>query len=201
MINYIKSLAWADYLLYIIADPRKMANMIMTREAGLLPGGVVLLFFISFFEIIALSLVSNETSFFYYKITYGALFFFIVLIVQIITLAALVDLICQYIGYQGSMKKLINIINLSLFPRMFILPIVFIFKVIHFAPVFFYVFFTFVLMVWSAFIIIQGISELHHAAFAKSVLIFLFPYMLFGVAAFFLFVLSVIMIFGYISFV
>jgi hypothetical protein len=199
MMENIRSLKWADYIIYALADPRKLVALVMAGEQKMSYGALVIPFIVSFFEMIALALPGEQTSFFYNKLTYGALFYFLLMILHMALLASMIDAVCQFLGHAGSVRRLINILLLSLLPRALILPIVYILKVLHFAPGFFYVLFGIAFMVWSALIVIQGISEMHAIPFSKSALIFLFPYAFTGTIFFLLAALVVINLLGYIS--
>jgi len=199
-VETFRSLKWADYLFYILIEPRRFARMIIREDASPMTGGILIAAVVTVCDVIAASLPGVESPFFYYKLTYGSILFFLFLIVKIVVLAGLVDLICQFTGYQGKMKEFVIIISYALFPQVFLLPVVSIFKVFHFAAPFFYVFFSIVFFVWTALIIIQGISELHGMEFLKAVLVFAFPYAFVGIISFLCFVLLVILSFGYMSF-
>lgn len=195
-----RSLRWADYLYYILIEPRRFVRMIIREDAKPLAGGFLIAAAVTVCDVIAASMLGAESPFFYYKLTYGAIFFFLVLIVKIVVLAGLTDLLCQFTGHQGKIKEFIVLVSYALFPQVFLLPVVSIFKVFHFAAPFFYVFFSIVFFIWTALIVIQGISELHAMDFFKAVLFFLFPYAFVGIISFLSFVLIVILAFGYVSF-
>ena len=84
MIDYIKSLNWIDYFYYCLVEPRKLINLI-TREGRkpFIPG-VLIILSVSFIEILTISLLGKEDSFFYYKISYGLILTFIVIQIQIV---------------------------------------------------------------------------------------------------------------------
>ena len=95
---------------------------------------------------------------------------------MITVFGSLMDLFCQFRGHPGNIKQIINLINFSMFSRTFFLPLLFIFKVINFAPIFFYILLSIVIFTWQSLVIIQGISEIHHTEFSESLLIYLFPF-------------------------
>jgi hypothetical protein len=97
------------------------------------------------------------------------------------------------------MRDLVPLLNFSLFPRVFILPVVYIFKAFSFAPIFFYSFFLVGLLVWSAFIAVQGLAEMHNCGFGRAVIIYLFPGLLTGASLFFMAILLGICGAGYIA--
>lgn len=199
MIEYIKSLKWIDYFLFAIVDPSRLLNLINRKEDNPYIIGLIILTFVSLIEILSVSLLGTETRFFYYKITYGWIFLLLVNILLVVILSSLIDFFCQFMDYQGSVKQIINLINISFFPRVFLLPAVFIFSVSNFAPVFFYILCSILLFVWQAFIIIQGISETHQTGPGESLLIFLLPFIFSGVIVFFTVILFFINIIAYIS--
>lgn len=197
--DYIKSLIWVDYFYYTLVEPRRLINIITKEEKKTLPLSISVVAAVSIIEIITISLLGKEDLFFYYKITYGWILAFFILSLIIAITASLVDLACQIRGYNGNAKNIINVIIFSLFPRIFLLPIVIIFKVLHFAPIFFYLFSSILVFIWQALIIIQGISEIHRISFAESVMIFLSPIIFISAILFFSLFLIIINISGYIS--
>ncbi|HSV98367.1 MAG TPA: YIP1 family protein [Spirochaetota bacterium] len=196
MKEFLKSLVWVDYFYMVFTDPGKLAAALM-RESKSLPLGFVVPACVSIMEILALSLLGSQTPFFYTKITYGWILFFILLVFQNILIGSLIDTAGQVMGYQGNIKNVINIMNYALFPRVLLLPAILIFSVFNFAPVFFYVLFSMALFAWSAAIVIQGISEMHSATLNRAAAVFFIPFALVGGVAFFAMVLTVISIFGY----
>ncbi len=198
--EYIRSLQWADYLYYALVEPRRLMRMILREGANPLWGGLAIAFAAVMIDVITLSLLKSETAFFYYRLTYGSILFFIFFLIRVLVLATLIDLACQFAGYPGSVKHISSLVCYSVFPQVFVLPLVYVFKVTHLAAPFFYVFFSFGLAVWSALIIIQGISEIHSIPFSRAALLFLFPFALVGVLAFFSMVLAGMLAYGYLSF-
>jgi len=150
-------------------------------------------------DILTMSVMGKETPFFFYKITYGWIFMALYHALAVVISAALMDAAAQFFGYKGNIRDLIILVNFSLFPKIFILPLVYIFKVFNFAPLFFYAFFSLGLLVWSALIAVQGISEMHSAGFGKAFVIYIFPALLVGVTLFFMLVLLVICGVGYLA--
>ncbi len=201
MIDYIKSLKWIDYYFFTIIDPRRLFNLISREEGSPILLGLITVAFVSIIEILSFSLIGNETQFFYYKITYGWILSFLLYILSIIIFASLVDLFCQFRGHSGSIKPIINLITISLFSRSLLLPIFFIFKVLNFAPIFFYILFSLALFIWHALIIIQGLSEMHQMEFAESLVSFLFPLIFVGIIFFFSSILLIINFVGFVSFI
>ena len=196
MKEFLKSLAWIDYFYMVFTDPRKLSAALM-REPRSLPLGFAVPAVVSIMEILAVSVLGSQTAFFSTKITYGWILCYMLMVFQNIIVGSLVDTAGQVMGYQGNIRNIVNIMNYALFPRVLLLPAVLIFSVFSFAPVFFYVLFSLALFTWSAAIVIQGLSEMHSAAFSRAVTVFVLPYLLLGVVAFFTMVLTVISIIGY----
>lgn len=199
MIEAIKSLRWVDYFFFSLVDPARLAGMIAKEEKKPFPLSFAVVLFVSFVEILTHSLLGRETRFFYDKMTYGWILAFLILSLEAVILASLLDISCQFRGLPGNAKNMINLVNFSLFPRVFFLPLVYIFKVLHFAPVFFYAFFSVGFAAWSAFIIIRGIAEMHSLDFLRSAVIFLLPFVFVGAILFFSLILIVINFAGYLS--
>jgi len=196
MKEFLKSLAWIDYFYMVFTDPRKLSAALM-REPRSLPLGFAVPAVVSIMEILAVSVLGSQTAFFYTKITYGWILCYMLMVFQNIIVGSLVDTAGQVMGYQGNIRNIVNIMNYALFPRVLLLPAVLIFSVFSFAPVFFYVLFSLALFTWSAAIVIQGLSEMHSAALSRAATVFVLPYLLLGVVAFFTMVLTVISIIGY----
>ncbi len=193
-----RSLRWADLFLNALVDPRALYRQISRKE----PRPFALSFMVPAAEsaigILTLSLLCSQTTFFYYKITYGWILVFLFHSIIVVISAALMDMAAQFFGLKGNVRELISLVNFSLFPRVFILPAVYIFKVFNFAPLFFYSFFFMGLFIWSALIAVQGISEMHNCGFGRAVIMYLFPALLTGTVLFFMFILLVICGAGYI---
>ena len=199
MMEYFKSLEWIDYYFFSIIDPRRLMNLINRGEGSPLLMGFITVAAVSLMNILTFSLVGSQSSFFYHKVTYGWILYFLVLILLITIYASMIDLFCQFRGRQGSIKVILNLMNISFFPHALILPLFFIFKVIHFAPIFFLILLIFAVYIWQSLIIILGISEMHQIEFAESLISFSFPALLVGVITFFGIVLSIITLISFIS--
>lgn len=195
----VRSLKWVDYLYFALLEPRRLVTRISDEASKPYWGALLVVFFASFAEILAASLVTVNTQFFYQKITYGLLLVFLINLVKIAVIALLMDALCQFMGLPGAVKAVFAIAGYAHFPQMFVLPLVYIVKVFSFAPVFFLSAFSLSLGVWSAIIIIAGISEIHSMPFSKSALVFLFPYAAVGVIAFLIALLGVMSLFGYVT--
>jgi len=198
IIETFRSLKWADFLINALVDPRALCRQINKNEPK--PFGMSFILPASFavIDIITVSMLSTQTPFFYYKISYGWILLFIYLSFKIVFFALLMDLLAQFLGYAGSIKDTITLVNFSIFPKLFLLPVIYIFNVFNFAPLFFYMFISFGLYAWSAVIIILGISEMHKSDFGKSLLIFIFPYLFVGVIFGFIVILSSVYFFSFI---
>jgi hypothetical protein len=199
MIEYIKSLKWVDYFFFCLLEPRRLVNLIARKEGSPFFIGLIIVIVASLFQIISLSMFGSETGFFYYKVSYGWVFIFLIVFLQVIIFSALIDLFCQFRGRSGSMMQTIIIVCFSFLPLFFILPVVIIFTTINFAPMFFYLLFCILLHAWQAMIIITGISETHRIGFGESFAVFLSPFIFTGLVLFFLIILFFINISGLIS--
>lgn len=197
--EYLKSLEWVDYYFFSIIDPRRLAGLLKREEGKPFLVGYITVAAVAAINIITFSLIGKETSYFYNKITYGWISSFLVSVLIIIIYAALIDFFCQLRGKPGSIKTIVNLLNISLFPHAFLLPIFFIFKVAQFAPIFFLILSIFGLTAWQALIIILGLSETHQMEFSEALVAFLFPVLMIGVIAFFIFILMIINLISFIS--
>ena len=152
----LKSLRWADLFLYSLLEPRALYRQINRNEPKSLALSFVIPAIVAITEILTLSLLGKQTPFFYYKVTYGWILLFLCQALAAVISASLMDMACQFFGWKGNIREFIVLINFSLFPKFFLLPLVYLFRVFHFAPLFFYTFFSLGLFVWSALIVIQG---------------------------------------------
>jgi hypothetical protein len=199
MMETIKSLRWVDYYFFTLVDPRKLAANIIRGVPNPLALSLMVVAAVAIIEILASSILGIQTPFFYYKITYGWILLFLVFLLIIIILSSLIDLTCQFLGYEGNVRVIVFLMCFSLLPITLLLPAVYVFRIFHFAPLFFYVFFSLCLFLWSAIIIILGISEIHKTSFSKSVMIFIFPFLLVGCIVFFIAFLIIINLIAYVS--
>ncbi len=195
----VRSLKWVDYAYFALLEPRRLVTRISDETSKPYLGALLVVFLASFAEILASSLVTVNTQFFYHKITYGLLLVFLINLVKIAVVVLLIDALCQFMGFEGMVKTIFAIAGYALFPQMFVLPLVYIIKVFSFAPVFFLTVFTMSLGVWSAIIVIVGISEIHSMQFSKAALVFIFPYAAVGLTAFLIALLAVMNLFGYVA--
>ncbi len=200
IMNKIKSLVWADYFLFALTDPRELYRLISSKKSSRIYAGFAVPAVVVIADILALSLLGEATGFFFYKITYGWILILIYTVVKIAVYASLIDTVSQFMGYEGKAVEVTAMVSYSMFPKVFILPIVYFFSIINFAPGFFYVFFIFILFVWYVMILVQGISEMHSIEFSRALALYIIPGLFAGLAFFFMFVLIIIsaagMLFG-----
>jgi hypothetical protein len=198
-LSAIRNLKWADLFIYSMVDPRALYRQIRENASAAEKIGFLIPAIVALTEILAASMLGGKSSFFYYKISYGWILHFLVLSFFVILVSALIDMACQFMGLKGNIRELITLINFSLFPKVFLLPVVCMFSVIHFAPAFFYFLASFCLYIWSALIAVQGISEMHGSGMGKSLLFYLFPTILMGFVGFFSTILVLIGLFHLIT--
>lgn len=199
MKGFIRSYKWIDYTYLVFTDPKKLAELISREETSSIPAGFIVVAFVVAIEILAQSLLKIQTPFFFTKITYGWILGFLALSFKIVLLSCMIDFVCQFLGFAGSIKQLLAIMTFSLLPHALLLPALMIFHVFSFAPVFFYIGISMVLAIWSAYIIIVGISQIHSIEFFRSIMIFLAPFVATGILVFFVIVLLSMNITGYLS--
>jgi hypothetical protein len=199
MIEYIKSLKWIDYFFLCLLDPRRLVNLIGKKEGSPFLLGLFVVLIVSLFEIISLSMFGQESNFFYYKVSYGWVLIFLIVLLKIIVFCSLMDLGCQFREHPGSILRIINLVCFSFFPLIFILPVVTIVTTLNTVPVFFYVLFSILLHFWQAVIIIQGVSEIHQMGFGESLVIFLSPFIFIGLMSLFIIILFFINFGGFIT--
>ncbi len=192
----VKSLVWADYFLYALTEPRELYRSIKAGNAGSILLSMSVPAFVTLADILALLIITNGTGFFSYWVSYGWILVFLYTIVKIAVYSSLIDAVSQFMGYNGRIKEMITVVSFSLFPKVFILPLVYFFSIINFAPGFFYVFITFLLFIWHVMVLIQGISEMHSIDFGKALAVYILPGILTSLALFFMLLIVVIAGFG-----
>ena len=123
ILETVKSLRWSDYFLYSIMDPRELYRRIKQKD----PDPFILSFIIpaiaTLFDILVLSLMGKETGFFYYKLSYGWILVFIYAVFKIVIYSSLVDMTAQFFGCNGNIREVLTVVNFSIFPRVFFLPL------------------------------------------------------------------------------
>jgi len=194
----LKSLQWVDVLFYALFEPRAMYRYIKDKSSFSIYPTFLIPAMVTISEIVSLHLFKTGKYLLYYNLTYGWIINFIFISVTVIISASLIDTARQFAGFGGNIKHVISVINISMFPKIFLLPLVYIFSVIGHAEVFIYFLASFGLFIWSSFIIILGVSEMNAADFGKSLLICIFPGMLFFTTAFLTFLLTFIGLFQFI---
>lgn len=199
MIQNILSLKWIDSVYYTITDPKKLYHYLIEKNNGFLPLTFIIPVAAAAIEIVTLSSMTNQTEFFYTKITYGWILLIFIYLFKILFITLGIDFILQLMGYKGNSKFLITLVNLAYLPNLFILPGSYIFKFVNFAPGFFYGMFSFLIIIWSMLIVISGISELHSISFSKALATYIIPYLFFIVSMFFISLLLVFIFFGFIN--
>lgn len=194
-----RTLAWADFFLYSLLDPRALYRRIRQKEPDAFWLSFIVPVSVSLSDIIVLSLMGRESSFFYYKISYGWILFFLFTIIKILIYTSLVDMAAQFSGLKGNMKELFTIVNFSMLPELFILPAAYPFIVGDFAPAFFYILITLICFIWHVLIIVQSISEMHTIDFGRAFMIYIMPAIVTGILFFLVTIMLIINGAGYIS--
>ncbi len=190
----VRSLAWTDVLIFVLTEPSSVFRYVTERENFPLKASFAVPAAAALSGVLSATLTSGTAGF--PGISYGWIFQFIILAVYCIGASALMDMAAQFYGCRGSVRSLLTVLNLSLFPEIFLLPGVFIFSVLDFAPVFFFGFFHLLLFIWSSVILVVNVSGLYGIGPGRAFLICIFPVILYCV---FLFFSSVIFLTGIIS--
>jgi hypothetical protein len=199
ILETLKSLRWTDFFLYTVTDPRELYRRIRQKDPDPFALSFIIPAIAALFDILVLSIAGKETGFFYYKISYGWILVFIYAVFKIVIYSSLVDMTAQFFGYRGNIREMLTIVNFSMFPGIFILPVFYLFEMINFAPGFFYVFFSILFFIWYVMIFVQGISEMHSIDFGKSFVIFILPAVFIGIVFFLITVLLIITGIGFIT--
>ncbi len=193
------SIDWADSFLFALTDPRAMLRNIERSRKRQFAFSFAVPIFYTLSEILSSSLLEEQSAFFSYKITYGWILSCIILIFVTVFASSVRDFISQVMGYQGNTMTLITVINYAMFPKIFLLPAVYVFYTIGFAPIFFYYFFALGLYVWSVLIAVLAISEMNQAGGGKSAVIYFAPGFITGIIVFFCVILASVGVFTWIA--
>ena len=198
-LDKFRTLAWADFFLYALIDPRALYRRVRQKEPEPFWISFIVPVFVSLSGILLLSLIGRESAFFYYKISYGWILVFLFTLIKILIYSSLVDAAAQFSGLKGNIRELITLVNFSMLPELFVLPAAYPFIVGDFAPVFFYVLFSLVCFIWHILIIVQSLSEMHTVEFGRALLIYFMPAVVTGIVLFLAGLVLVINTAGYIS--
>ncbi len=199
MMQYLRSLQWIDYYFYVFVEPRRLTHLLEIASVRHFMMGFFSIVLVSVIDIITGALLVPQTGFFYYAVTYGWILRVLIILTSILVYAGLLDMVFQYYGYQGSVRKLVPILSISLFPQVLLLPSVYIFKTFNFAPLFFNALFSVILTIWSLMIAVQCIAELHKMDFFRALVLTLLPVVMLGIIFFFVFLLIVFLLMGYVA--
>jgi hypothetical protein len=201
-IETVKSLKWADFFIYVMTDPRALARQIRLNE----PKSFLLSFLspvlASLAYLIASSMTSGQSDYFYSKISYGWALMSILSILQILIYSSLTSFSLEFSGKKSSIKEIVTLCNFAQFPITFLLPLMFILSKLKFMPLYFmYMFIVLILLsigfiIWSALISILGISEFYDLSISKSMFAYLFPYILISASGFIIFLLVIANLIG-----
>lgn len=121
MIEKIRSLIWADYLLYTLINTRQ-AGQLLNRSECFIKSTLVLPLIYAFFSIISSSLIHEQSTFFFHKIGYGSFFIIGTTLLQVFIIAMSIGFILQLFKVEVKLPVIFSIINLSYLPKLFILP-------------------------------------------------------------------------------
>ncbi|MGB4269288.1 MAG: hypothetical protein WBK20_08910 [Spirochaetota bacterium] len=188
-----------DYFYNAIVDPEKLSQIIAVEERKHFSLSAIVVAVVVFMDIVAQSLLTVQSGFFYYKLTYGFVALFLINIVCIVIYAGLLTITLQIAGYQASGGFLINALALAQIPRIFIVPVVLIFKSLYFAPVFFYSLGSLALILWSIIIAMRCVSQRYSLEAVKAIGYLAAPIIVAGIMVFLIFVAGFMIIVGFLS--
>lgn len=188
-----------DYFYNALVDPEKLSQIISIEEKKHFVVSAVVVAVVVFMDIVAQSLLATQSGFFYYKVTYGFVALFLINTLCIVVYAGLLTITLQIAGHQASGGFIINTLALAQVPRMFIVPVVLIFKSLYFAPVFFYSLGSLALIVWSIIIAMRCISQRYSIEAMKAIGILVAPAVAAGVVFFLILVAGIMVIVGFLT--
>ncbi len=192
-------LQFIDYFYNAIVDPEKLSQIIAVEERRHFAISAIIVAVVVFMDIVAQSLLTVQSGFFYYKLTYGFVALFLINIVGIVIYAGLLTITLQIAGYQASGGFIINALALAQVPRIFIVPVVLIFHSLYFAPVFFYSLGSLVLILWSIIIAMRCVSQRYSLEAVRAIGYLVAPAIVTGIMVFLIFVAGVMVLIGLLS--
>lgn len=172
---YIRSLQWVDWVYHTLTDPRALARRIAAYDKGFLPAALLFPALSALFFIVASSVFSPQNVFFAAKVSYGWILAAVANTCWVLLLSLLLDMGAQFSHKAGNIKGLLTLVSLAQIPGLFLLPAVSIFAVLGFAPLLFFMLFSIFLSLWSAFIVVTGVSEMYALPFGRAVALYLIP--------------------------
>lgn len=105
---------------------------------------------------------------------------FLCIALAVIVNSALIDLAGQFTGTGKNVRQVVSVINLSVFPAVFILPAILILYSIGIESFGLYALFSVGAFAWSVIIAVRGVSGVYGISHGKALLICMFPGLLFG---------------------
>jgi hypothetical protein len=199
-IDDIRSLKWSDFFIYALTDPGQMHRIIQRNDPAPFALSFTVPAVVALVDILSYNLLLSETTpYFYYKISYGWILAFLTASFKALVASSLMDFLSQAMGNAGRIKETVAIVNFSLMPGILMLPLMVVVAITDFAPLFFYFLFSLGLFVWSVYIAVRCLAEMHGVTPGRSLVIYAFPYVLTGVVVFFALVLAVASTVGFIS--
>lgn len=196
MMQKIKSLEWADVLVECLIEPSKLALRFANSEVNIYKTGFIFPILSSGISILAMSVLSAQNGYFYYKISYGWILHAIISFLVIFISSGLTDMVFQFRGKRGNVKKIINILNFSYFPSLFVLPFVMFFTTLNFAAPFWFFIISLAALLWGLYIAARCLSELFIVDFFSALISYLLPFFLMLLAGVSSLLLSGFLIFG-----
>jgi hypothetical protein len=190
----LKSLVWADYISALIMDPRLFAVKISESKRRIMPSSLMISFLALFSVLLSLSLILPQSEFFYYKISYGLVLGYIILLMILFVFALSADFVFQYLGFPGKGGRIFSVLNYSLFPFIFILPGVVIFNSIELVPVAVLALAVLIIagLIYSVYFLVSVLSEMNSAPVLTALAAVFIPLIALTIAG----VLCVISLFG-----
>ena len=186
----LKSLVWADYISALIMDPRLFAVKISESKRSIFPSSLSVSFLALFSVFLSFSMILPQNEFFYFKISYGLILAYIILMTALFLFALSADFVFQFLGYQGRSGRIFSVLNYSLFPFIFILPGVVIFNSIEFAPlaVLSLAVFAIAALIYSVYFLVSVLSEMNSAPMLTALSAVFVPLIAFSIMVVFCFI-------------
>ncbi|HRX15350.1 MAG TPA: hypothetical protein P5123_03470 [Spirochaetota bacterium] len=171
-VETLQNLKWADYLYCLLFDNERLSVM-LEEGKPFLPATIVFPVIHALFVILSGSVLNNDGSLFFIKLSYGFISLSILWVLVNIFVTCLSSFTLSGMKIRPDMMRIFSIINLSYFPRLFVLPITVFLVSIHpenSSPGLWSTLSSFVLTIYSIVITVKTICFLHKTTMMKSFL-------------------------------
>ena len=162
-------------LVYVLVSPKLLANQLKKNLKIFFWFSFLIPLSVIFFDLIAFNLLGEIKYFPYHFLGYKFVFLLLIYLLTTLVTVALLDSFWQIGGQKGRYLELVSIINLSTFPKIFILPLMSFFMVLGLRSGWLYFIFSIGFFVWSLIIVIKNFSRIYKISYGNALFFFFLP--------------------------